>query len=93
MSIPPVPDRFIAAAPAGTKTISIQAQSNSVHPTEDLMLAQIGRGMLPLWAGGPSIDMRSLWFGLTGLVLMPLAGLWLGYRQARAERDVGRHDN
>lgn len=93
VSIPSAPDRFIAAAPVGPATISIQAQGNSGHPAEDRMLARIGRGALPLWVGGPPTDMRSLWFGLTGLVLMPLAGLWLGYRQARAERDVGgRHD-
>jgi len=90
VSIPSAPDRFIVAATTGTATISIQAQRNSGHPAEDRMLARIGRGMLPLWVGGPPTDVRSLWFGLTGLVLMPLAGLWLGYRQARVERDVGR---
>jgi hypothetical protein len=25
-------------------------------------------------------------FGLAGLVLMPLSGVWLGYRQARAAK-------
>jgi hypothetical protein len=39
-----------------------------------------------LWAAAAPNRPGGLLFGLTGLVLAPLAGVWLGYRQARATK-------
>lgn len=39
-----------------------------------------------LWAPIQPAFPGGLLFGIAGLVLMPLAGVWLGYRQARASR-------
>jgi hypothetical protein len=40
-----------------------------------------------LWAPLRPTFGTDLLFGLAGLVLIPLAGAWLGYRQARAARE------
>jgi hypothetical protein len=42
--------------------------------------------MASLWAAAAPNRPGGLVFGLTGLVLAPLAGVWLGYRQARATK-------
>lgn len=39
-----------------------------------------------LWAAAPPVRPDGLLFGLAGLILAPIAGAWLGYRQARASR-------
>ncbi len=44
---------------------------------------------IPVWAAAEPVGVRGDLFGLAGLVLMPLVGLVVGYRQARAARDVG----
>jgi hypothetical protein len=43
------------------------------------MVASLWSAAAPGWPGG-------LLFGLAGLILAPIAGAWLGYRQARASR-------
>jgi hypothetical protein len=44
------------------------------------------RTVASLWAAAaPSLPGGAL-FGLAGLILAPIAGAWLGYRQARASR-------
>lgn len=54
-----------------------------------LPVAQLNLRALPLGpAPRPGQPMTSL-FGILGLLLIPLAGAALGYRQARAARAVG----
>ncbi|MUL74691.1 hypothetical protein [Mycolicibacterium sp. CBMA 226] len=43
---------------------------------------------VPVWAAAEPVGVRGDLFGLAGLVLMPLVGLVVGYRQAKAVRDV-----
>ncbi|MHA7664664.1 hypothetical protein [Mycolicibacterium sp. HS_4_1] len=43
---------------------------------------------VPVWAAAEPVGLRSDLFGLAGLVLMPLVGLVVGYRQAKAVRDA-----
>ena len=43
---------------------------------------------IPVWAAAEPVVLRGDLFGLAGLVLMPLVGLVVGYRQAKAARDV-----
>lgn len=43
---------------------------------------------VPVWAAAQPVGSRSDLFGLAGLVLMPLVGLVVGYRQAKAVRDA-----
>ncbi len=45
---------------------------------------------IPVWAAAEPVGLRGDLFGLAGLVLMPLIGLAVGYRQARAARDIGQ---
>ena len=44
---------------------------------------------IPVWAAAEPVGVRGDLFGLAGLVLMPLVGLVVGYRQAKAAREVG----
>ncbi|SEB14924.1 MULTISPECIES: hypothetical protein [unclassified Mycobacterium] len=44
---------------------------------------------IPVWAAAEPLGVRGDLFGLAGLVLMPLVGLVVGYRQAKAARDIG----
>jgi predicted lipid-binding transport protein (Tim44 family) len=50
-----------------------------VAPTERMVVASLWAAAAPGLPGG-------LLFGLAGLFLAPIAGAWLGYRQARASR-------
>ncbi|BBX83246.1 hypothetical protein [Mycolicibacterium aubagnense] len=43
---------------------------------------------VPVWAAAEPVGLRGDLFGLAGLVLMPLVGLAVGYRQAKAARDA-----
>ena len=43
-----------------------------------------------LFASAEPVGLRGDLFGLAGLVLMPLIGLAVGYRQAKAARDITR---
>ena len=45
---------------------------------------------IPVWAAAEPVGLRGDLFGLAGLVLMPLIGLAVGYRQAKAARDIGQ---
>ena len=60
-------------------------------PSEDgaADLLSIDHTGIPVWAAAEPVGVRGDLFGLAGLVLMPLVGLVVGYRQAKAARDVG----
>lgn len=58
-------------------------------PVVALPVADMGLSVLPIGPDPrPGQPMTSL-FGILGLLLIPLAGAALGYRQARAARSVG----
>jgi len=58
-------------------------------PVAGLPVADMGLPVLPIGSDPrPGQPMTSL-FGILGLLLIPLAGAALGYRQARAARSVG----
>ncbi|MUL45324.1 hypothetical protein FZI85_07035 [Mycobacterium sp. CBMA293] len=52
-------------------------------------LQTIEHTLIPVWTAIQPAELRGDLFGLAGLILMPLVGLAVGYRQAKAARDVG----
>lgn len=77
-----------AAAPVQLVTISLDIQHHSPKPTDHLMLSTVTGGMAQAWADAETTELRSGWAAVIGLLLLPFAGLWLGYRQARAAREA-----
>lgn len=79
--------RAVAAPPAP----AVAPQPAAVAPDPAPRMARIEQSMLSIPTDGarPGQPMTS-WFGIAGLLLIPLAGAALGYRQARAARAVGR---
>jgi hypothetical protein len=77
------------ASGAALPTIEVHAPS---APSEDGVadLLSADHTGIPVWAAAEPIELRGDLFGLAGLVLMPLVGLAVGYRQAKAARDVGQ---
>ncbi|MGB8405058.1 MAG: hypothetical protein WCE30_13435 [Mycobacterium sp.] len=80
------PTQMVATASSELTRTSIDIQGDSRKSTANRELSVIARDILPLWEAAEPHNLRDAYFGLTGLVLMPLAGLWVGYRQARAQR-------
>ncbi|MEZ0053554.1 hypothetical protein ABIA30_004583 [Mycobacterium sp. MAA66] len=80
------PAQMVATASGELTRTSIDIQGDSRKSTANRELSAIARDILPLWEAAEPHNLRDAYFGLTGLVLMPLAGLWVGYRQARAQR-------
>lgn len=82
------------AAPVRTVTISVPTSvailGDSHSSVEKRALSMTTPGVVPVWLVAEPGDLWNGFFGLAGLVLMPLAGLWLGYRQARAEQAAGQ---
>jgi hypothetical protein len=71
-----------AAGPAVTPP----AVMPQLPPSDRLDVPPMQRTGASLWAAAaPSLPDGAL-FGLAGLILAPIAGAWLGYRQARASR-------
>jgi hypothetical protein len=68
-------------APAVTPPAATQ-----LPPTDRLDVAPAERMVASLWAAAAPGRPGGLLFGLAGLFLAPIAGAWLGYRQARASR-------
>jgi hypothetical protein len=64
----------------------IQPATTQLPPTDRLDVAPTERIVASLWAAAAPGRPGGLLFGLAGLVLAPIAGAWLGYRQARASR-------
>jgi len=99
---PPVPvvvaEQHTGTAPAGRSWWSAPDAAPpvvEVHapapPSEDgaADLLSVDHTGIPVWAAAEPVGVRGDLFGLAGLVLMPLVGLAVGYRQAKAARDVG----
>jgi hypothetical protein len=58
---------------------SVPAIEGSPWPLSETPVASIWGKVEPGWPAGAL-------FGLAGLLLAPIAGVWVGYRQARASR-------
>lgn len=76
-------------APAAPPAVEVQAPAAPPVEGEADLLSADHTGV-PVWAAAEPIGVRGDLFGLAGLVLMPLIGLVVGYRQARAARDIGQ---
>jgi len=63
-----------------------QPAATHLPPTDRLDVAPAERMVASLWAAAAPGRPGGLLFGLAGLFLAPIAGAWLGYRQARASR-------
>ncbi|WP_418005700.1 hypothetical protein ACNO8X_13515 [Mycobacterium sp. PDNC021] len=99
---PPVPvvvaEQHTGTAPAGRSWWSAPNVAPPVvevpapaAPSEEgaADLLSVDHTGIPVWAAAEPVGVRGDLFGLAGLVLMPLIGLAVGYRQAKAARDVG----
>lgn len=99
---PPVPvvvaEQHTGAAPAGRSWWSAPDVAPPVvevpapaAPSEEgaADLLSVDHTGIPVWAAAEPVGVRGDLFGLAGLVLMPLVGLVVGYRQAKAAREVG----
>jgi hypothetical protein len=75
-----------APRPIGTAPNVAPAATPHLPPTDRLDVAPEERIVASLWAAAAPDEPGGLLFGLAGLVLAPIAGAWLGYRQARASR-------
>lgn len=82
VSSPPAPV-YLAPAPLPLSLPSVPlnppANTSGLQPAATEFIDQIWAPLRPTFGGG-------LLFGIAGLVIMPLAGVWLGYRQARAAK-------
>jgi hypothetical protein len=99
---PPVPvvvaEQHTGTAPAGRSwwlAPDVAPPVVEVHapaaPSEEgaADLLSVDHTGIPVWAAAEPVELRGDLFGLAGLVLMPLIGPAVGYRQAKAARDVG----
>ena len=85
-----LPVEVTAVTPVQPMAILVARQADSGTSTDGDGLSMMIRGITPVWAGAQPDGMwESLFVGLIGVVLMPLAGLWIGYQQIRAERATG----
>jgi hypothetical protein len=75
-----------AAAPVA---VEVHAPA-ALHMEGDADLLAADHTGIPVWAAAEPVGLRGDLFGLAGLVLMPLIGLAVGYRQAKAARDIGQ---
>jgi hypothetical protein len=78
--MPPPAPAVLQPAPAVLPPTTILLESASPAPPE--FIARIWAPLRPASLGG-------LAFGIAGLLIGPLAGVWLGYRQARAADAAG----
>lgn len=98
---PPAPvvvaEQHTGTAPAGRSWWSAPDVAPPVEvsapaaPSEEgaADLLSVDHTGIPVWAAAEPVGVRGDLFGLAGLVLMPLVGLVVGYRQAKAAREVG----
>jgi hypothetical protein len=81
VAVSSVPTR-VSSAPAPPAPPALMALPRPA-PAGPKFIERIWSPLRPTFGGGPL-------FGITGLVIMPLAGMWLGYRQARAAKTAAR---
>jgi hypothetical protein len=74
---PPAP----VVAPAEPPAVTVLPLPAPISPVD-----QSSQAAPPLMATPPATGGIGAMWGLAGLILAPLAGVWLGYRQARANR-------
>jgi hypothetical protein len=77
--------RRTGTAPNVVPAVTQPAATPHLPPTDRLDVAPAER-MVSLGAAAAPGQPGGLLFGLAGLILAPIAGAWLGYRQARASR-------
>jgi hypothetical protein len=75
-----------APRPTGTAPNVAPAATPHLPPTDRLDVAPTERIVASLWAAAAPGRPGGVLFGLAGLIFAPIAGAWLGYRQARASR-------
>lgn len=97
---PPLPvvaaEQHVVRAPAGGSWSSPTAAPPPLELQVPLLVNEEGAADLlsvedsgiPVWAAAQPVALRGDLFGLAGLVLMPLVGLAVGYRQAKTAREV-----
>ena len=78
-----------AAPGAAPPAVEVHAPA-ALHMEGDADLLAADHTGIPVWAAAEPVGLRGDLFGLAGLVLMPLIGLAVGYRQAKAARDIGQ---
>ncbi|OBA87172.1 hypothetical protein A5642_20850 [Mycolicibacterium mucogenicum] len=78
-----------AAPAAAPLAVEVHAPA-ALHMEGDADLLAADHTGIPVWAAAEPVGLRGDLFGLAGLVLMPLIGLAVGYRQAKAARDIGQ---
>ncbi|WP_029114996.1 hypothetical protein [Mycobacterium sp. URHB0044] len=74
------------AAPVETPAPAPPPPAPAPPPTVRLEEPMLQRAVSSLWAAAAPYQPGGVLFGLAGLVLAPLAGAWLGFRQARASK-------
>jgi hypothetical protein len=79
----PVPAAPAPAPPPPPAPESPSAALMAVEPPSQEFMDRIWAPLRPTFGSG-------VLFGLAGLVLMPLSGIWLGYRQARAAKAASK---
>jgi hypothetical protein len=77
--------RRTGTAPNVAPAVTQPAATPHLPPTDRLDVAPAER-MVSQWAAAAPGRPGGLLFGLAGLILAPIGGAWLGYRQARASR-------
>lgn len=91
-----VAEQHVVRAPAGGSWSSPTAAPPPLELQVPLLVNEEGAADsmsvdhtgIPVWAAAEPVEVRGDLFGLAGLILMPLVGLAVGYRQAKAQRDA-----
>jgi hypothetical protein len=75
----------------GVAPVAVEVHAPAAPPVEGVAdLLSADHTGIPVWAAAEPVGLRGDLFGLAGLVLMPLVGLVVGYRQAKAAREIGQ---
>jgi hypothetical protein len=80
-TVNPAPAPSAPAPPPPPAPESPAAALMAIEPESQEFIDRIWAPLRPTFGSG-------LLFGLAGLVIMPLSGIWLGYRQARAAKSA-----
>jgi hypothetical protein len=79
-----------AAPDVAGPAVTPPAVTPQLPPSDRLDVAPPQRTVAALWAAAAPGRPDGVLFGLAGLILAPIAGAWLGYRQARASRAAAK---
>ena len=79
-----------AAPDVGDPAVTPPTVTPQLPPPSRLDVAPPQRTVAALWAAAAPGRPGGVLFGLAGLILAPIAGAWLGYRQARASRAAAK---